>query len=265
MLEPTLELVGYPALDDLDRKKTLAIGDLDLLTELEQIRGGRFQAPQEGEYAQHISLMLGTTLGNLRHASLSKADRIVRVAFERREKLSSDDIRAECFDEKEISEQAQSVLVRGLRFLQAKARLSLSDAKLEMDIQFQGCTIDGDAGSGWKYSAWAIKGGGVLAGAIGALGSFAAINAWNPFGWAAGAAAVIGLTGAVAASLFGWGGQKARDQAEREHLEERRRATSGLHQLIYKAYSGVSEEVLAQSELVLLRLSEILCSDITCS
>ncbi|MCU7247257.1 GTPase [Pseudomonas koreensis] len=252
ILEPMLALVGYPALDDSDRRKTLAVDDVDLLTELEQIRGGRFQAPQEGEYAQQISLMLGTTLGNLCHASLSKADRIVRVAFERRKKLSSEDVRAECFDEKEIIEQAQSVLVRGLRFLQAKARLTLSDAKLEMDIRLQGCTIDGDAGSGWKYSAWAIKGGGVLAGVIGALGSFAAINAWNPFGWAAGAAAAIGLAGAVAASFFGWGGQKARDQAEREHLEGRRRATAELHQLIYKAYSGVREEVLAQSEFVLL-------------
>lgn len=256
MLEPMLALVGYPPLDERDRREPLTFDGVDLLAELERLREGRFQAPQEGEYARQISLMLETTLGNLCHASLSKADRLVRVAFERREKLSSDEVRAQCFDEQEITEKAKSVLVRGFSFLKAKANLALNDAKLEMDICLQGCLIDGRAGSGWKYSAWAIKGGGVLAGAIGVLGTLAVANAWNPLGWTAGMAAAIGLAGAISASAFGWGGKRARDQAEREHLDSRRRASAELHQLIYAAYSAIRKDVLAQSQLVLLRATQ---------
>lgn len=252
LLEPMLKLVGYPAPDDYERRHLLVLDDVDLLDALERIRGGKFQAPSEGQYAEQVSLMLGTAIGSLCQSSLRKADTIIRDAFDRRQILSEDRVRAGCFDESLIAKEMQAVLDKSLRFLQANACLSLNDAKLELAILMRGCSIDGDAGSGWKYSAWAIKGGGVLAGALGALGSFAAINAWNPFGWAAGAAAGVALIGGIAATFLGWGGSSARTKAEREHLESRRKATAKLHELIYAAYGGVKQEVLIQSKKVLL-------------
>jgi len=258
LLEPMLRLVGYPSTEAPERRERLVVDGVDLLELLEQHRGGQFQAPSEGQYAEQVVLRLDTAIRSLRETSLRQADDCIHEAFERGETHKETDVRDRCFNEAHITQEIQAVYDDALAFLQASARLALNDAKLDLALRIQSCAIDGSAGDGWKYSAWAIKGGGVLAGAVGALGGLAAANFWNPLGWGAGAAAVAILAGGVAATLLGWGGGAARKEAERVRLESRRRTAAALHEQIYDAYARIKNDVLTHAAKVLLQATESL-------
>lgn len=256
LLEPMMRLVGYPSADTSERRERLVVDGVDLLDALEHHRGGRFQAPSEGQYTEQVTLRLDTVIGTLCQASLRKADDCIREAFDRNQALTESTVRERCFDEELIAQQTEAVFNDTLTFLRDSAGLALSDAKLELAIRIQGCSIDGDAGNGWKYSAWAIKGGGILAGALGALGGLVVTNFWNPLGWSAAVAAGAVLLGGIASTLLGWGGSAARKKAERARLEGRQQVTAALHALIYGAYSHVKHDVLAQSAKVQLQATQ---------
>lgn len=251
-LEPMLRLVGYPSTEASERRKRLVVDGEDLLDALERHRGGQFQTPSEGQYAEHVGLRLDTAIGTLRQTSLRQADDCIYEAFQQGKVLSESDVRGRCFNEANISQEIQAVHDDALAFLQASAQLALNDAKLDLALRIQSRAIDGAAGDGWKYSAWAIKGSGILAGAVGALGGLAAANFWNPLGWGAGAAAVAVLAGGIAATLLGWGGGAARKEAERVRLEGRRQAAAALHQQIYDTYDRIKGDVLTYTAKVLL-------------
>lgn len=258
LLEPMLRLVGYPSTEAPERRERLVVDGVDLLSALERHRGGQFQAPSEGQYAEQVGLRLDTAIGVLLQTSLRQADDCIYEAFDLGKALSESDVRERCFNEAHIFQEIQAVYDDTLAFLEAGARLALNDAKLDLALRIQSCAIDGAAGDGWKYSAWAIKGGGILAGAVGALGGLAAANFWNPLGWGAGAAAVAVLAGGIAATLLGWGGGAARKEAERVRLESRRQTAAALHQKIYDTYARIKGDVLGHSAKVLLRVTESL-------
>jgi len=242
-----LRLFGYPPRDDTERRRPFMSGDRDLLSELEQRRNGVFQAPVEGEFHQLIRQRLDAELGSLRSRSLQDAEECVVSAFERRSSLSADAVREASFNEDKMQKAAKRVLQEGAEFLERRVDLALRDTRLDLKVLARGAAVGGDAGTGWKYSSWALRGGGILAGAAGALGSLAAVNFWNPLGWATGVAAAVAAIGSVAAIGLGWLGGKARKRAERERLTARRRALAEVRRNVHEVYDGFRDEVLSQA------------------
>lgn len=242
-----LRLLGYPPRDDEERRRPLMSGDLDLLFELERRRNGSFQAPVEGEFRQLVRQRLDAELGSLRSRSLQNAEECVVGAFERRSSISADVVRRATFNEAEMKLAAERVLKEGAEFLMKRVDLAYRDTKLDLKILARSAAVQGDAGAGWKHSSWAIKGGGILAGAAGALGVFALANIWNPLGWGAAVAAGVALVGSVAATVFGWLGGRARKEAEKKKLAARRQALAEVRRNVHAVYDAFSDDVLSHA------------------
>ena len=242
-----LRLLGYPPRDDKERRRPLMIGERDLLFDLEQRRNGAFQAPVEGEFRQLVRQRLDAELGSLRSRSLQNAEECVVGAFEKRSSLSADVVRRASFNEAEMQRAAERVLKEGAEFLEKRVDLAHRDTKLDLRVLARGAAVQGDAGAGWKHSSWAIKGGGILAGAAGALGALAVANIWNPLGWGAAVAAGVAFVGSVAATVLGWLGGKARKKAEKKRLAARRQALAEVRRNVHEVYDSFRDEVLSQA------------------
>lgn len=238
-----LRLLGYPPRDDKERRRPLMIGERDLLFDLEQRRNGAFQAPVEGEFRQLVRQRLDAELGSLRSRSLQNAEECVVGAFEKRSSLSADAVRRASFNEAEMQRAAERVLEEGAEFLEKRVDLAHRDTKLDLRVLARGAAVQGDAGAGWKHSSWAIKGGGILFGAAGALGALAVANIWNPLGWGA----AVAFVGSVAATVLGWLGGKARKKAEKKRLAARRQALAEVRRNVHEVYDSFRDEVLSQA------------------
>ena len=242
-----LNLFGYPPKDDLDRRHPFMRADRDILAELEQRRNGSFQASVEGEFRQFVRQRLDAELGILRTISLQKGEECVVSAFESGSSLSEKSVRDASFKEETMQSAAQSVLEEGAKFLEKRVDLVHRDTKLDLKVCARASAVHGNSGAGWKYSSWAIKGGGILAGAAGALGAFAVANMWNPLGWGAAAAAGIAFVGSVVATLLGWLGGKARNKAETKRLAARRQALAEVRRNIHEVYDMFRDKVLSEA------------------
>lgn len=256
LVGPLLCLLGYPPRGDAERRKPLLRGSLDLLGELERLRGGAFQASVDGDFRQFVRQRLEAALGALRSRSLQNGEECVVSAFERRSSLSAEAVRKASFDESAMKSAAQGVLAEGAEYLEKRVTLLQRDTKLDLQVLARGAQVNGDAGEGWKYGAWAIKGGGILAGAAAALGAFAVANFWNPAGWTAAAAAGVAFVGSVVAGVFGWLGRKARDAAEEKRLEARCSALAEVRRNVHAVYDGFRDEVLAHAHRHVLGASK---------
>lgn len=248
LLGALLKLLGYPPKDDPGRRRPFMRANRDVLAELEQRRSGAFQAPVEGEFRQLVRQRLDAELGSLRSRSLQNAEECVVGAFESGSSLSADAVRRASFNEAEMRRTAESVLAEGARFLEKRVDLAHRDTTLDLKILARGAAVDGDAGTGWKYSSWAVKGGGILAGAAGALGALAVANIWNPLGWGAAVAAGVAFVGSVAATIFGWLGGKARRTAETKRLAARRQALAEVRRNVHEVYDKFRDEVLSEAQ-----------------
>jgi predicted GTPase len=248
VISPRLKLLGYPPENSHSRRLPFMDGDCDLLKALEQMRGGSFQAPVDGEFLQLVTQRLGAKIGTLRSRSLQKSEELLLSAFETGRDVSGEEMKTASFNEPEIQKVAQAVLKEGAEFLVKRVELSQHDAILDLKILGAGSDVKGSAGKGWKYSSWAMKSGGILLGAAGALGGFAFANIWNPAGWTAAVASGIALVGALGAMLFGWLGGKARKKAEEDRLTARRKALAELRRNIHEIYDKVVEDVLGRAQ-----------------
>ncbi len=242
-----LKLLGYPPKDDPGRRHPFRRAKRDILAELEQRRNGAFQAPVEGEFRQLIRQRLDAELGSLRSLSLQNAEECVVGAFESGSSLSAEAVRKASFNEADMRRAAESVLAEGARFLEKRADLAHRDTTLDLKVLARGAAVDGAAGTGWKYSSWAVKGGGILAGAAGALGGLAVANFWNPLGWGAAVAAGVAFVGSVAATVLGWLGGKARNKAETNRLAARRQALAEVRRNVHEVYDKFRDEVLSEA------------------
>lgn len=242
-----LRLLGYPPRDDVGRRRPFMKGNTDLLAKLERRRGGAFQAPVEGEFRQLVRQRLDAELGTLRSRSLQDAEECVVGAFERRSSLTADMVKKASFNEDEMKRAAEAVLVEGADFLKKRVDLAHRDTRLDLKVLARGAAVQGDTGTGWKYSSWAIKGSGILAGAAGALGAFAVANNWNPLGWGAAVAAGVAFVGSVAATVLGLLGGKARNKAEQRRLAARRQALAEVRRNVHDVYDQFRDEVISQA------------------
>ena len=241
MLVPLLRLVGYPRKDDAEARAAMVIDGQDLLTELERRRGGAFQAATEGEYARQTRRLIETGFNALRMSSLRKAEACVIDAFESGKEVDGESVRRDCFDEPAMRRVAEEALVEGFEYLRDKAALAERDTRFTLNLQIHASAVAGASGDWWKYSAWALKGGGILSGTVGALAGIAMLS--NPVGWGL---AAVALVGGLVATLFGWLGDSAARKAEEAHLAARRTVMAKLRKMVHATYDEAVKELRAQ-------------------
>ena len=206
LVAPLLRLLGYPRRDHPDlRQAFLDSENRDLLAELERSRGGPFQASVKGEFRQFVAQRLDAELGALRARSLQNAEACVIGAFDRRENTSAEEVQKASFDECEMRNKAEAVLREGGELLERRAKIARRDAELDLRVLSSrtAAGVEGKAGSGWRYSTWGLKGGGILASAAVPLATVALANVWNPLGWSAAVAVAVMLVASGGSMIFG--------------------------------------------------------------
>jgi GTPase Era involved in 16S rRNA processing len=235
---PLLKVLGYPA--TAERRAAYHKDGADQLAELEQL-AGRFQAPSSGEFEVYVEQRMAEELGALRSASLVEAEEAITYAFDQGAAISGEDVSRRCFDSEKMEAVAAKILKEAIEFINRCTRLAYRDSVADLKARIAETTdIEGDAGAGWKYGAWGMKGAGVLGGVVSVLGTVALTNGWNPIGWYA---AGMLLIGSVASILFGWLGGKARKKAEAEKLGARLTALAAVRQNVHAVYDDFKDRV----------------------
>ena len=245
LVAPLLRTLGYPPRDDSElRQPFLNAENRDLLAELELSRGGAFHASTVGDFRDFITQRLDAEFGALRARSLNDAEECVIASFEQRKDRSDEELRNTCFAEDEIKAQAEALLREGARYLERRTKLACRDTELDLKVlssSWTATTVEGKAGSRWKHSAWGLRGGGILFGAAGAIGSIILLS--NPVGWAIG----LMVAGSIASATFGWLGGKARKKAEARQLDARRLALTKVRRNVHRVYDQFTNRVLEQA------------------
>ena len=250
LVAPLLRLLGYPPRDHPELRQPLIDDEnRDLLAELERSRDGAFEASVQGEFREFVAQRLDAEFGALRARSLQRAEECIIGAFERREDVSPENVQKSSFEEAVMQDRAESVLREGAEYLQRRTRLASRDTQLDLRVlsSWTATTVEGKSGSGWRHSAWGLRGGGILSGAVAALGTFTIANIWNPVGWTTAAAIGVMVVGSIASMLFGWLGGKTRKESERRRLAARRQALAKVRRNIHEVYDRFTEEVLEQA------------------
>ena len=230
---PLLKLLGYPA--TAERRAAYSKDGADQLAALEKL-SGRFQAPSCGEFEVYVEQRLTAELGTLRSVSLVEAEEVITYAFDRGASISGEEVSRRCFDSNKMEAAATKVLNEAVEFIKRRTRLAYRDSIADLKARIAASTdIEGDAGVGWKYGAWGMKGAGVLGGVASVIGTI--VLTTNPLGWVA-----LGA-GTVASLLFGWLGGKARKKAEAEKLGARLTALAAVRQNVHAVYDDFANKV----------------------
>ncbi|WP_005032730.1 GTPase [Holophaga foetida] len=247
-----LKTLGYPP----EGKARAGLSDVrikdDLLSELERLRRAPFTVPEEGEFQIHCRQMFEASFGKLRSSALARADRAVLDSFDRREELSSEAFATEVFDESATQKAADEVLAKAGKFLERKVNLTLKDTGIDLAclIQAQPDPVKGNAGKAWAWAGNISRVAGLLVGAGGAGATWiagglavAAANAWNPFGWTAGAYVVAAGVLAGMSTLLNWFGGKAARKAEESRARARREALHSAKRSVDNAFGNYFERL----------------------
>ncbi len=247
LVNSSLKLLGYPPKNNTARRQAFIRKNRDILSALEELRQGAFQAPVDGEFSQFVRQRLDAELGSLRSRSLQSAEECVIAAFERRTTLSATAVRNKSFDVKAMQQVAENVLVDGAAFVETRVSLAYRRTQSDLNVPTNDVSVNGHAGNGWKYGAWTAKIGGVFVGVAGSLGAFAVANIWNPLGWGAAVAAGVAIVGSVAAGILGWIGNATRKKAEKTQLVARRQALAEVRRNVHEVYDTFRDRVLLEA------------------
>lgn len=255
-IESILAVVGYPDGDDHDRDaawKTLSKvrgkpGTTDravsMLPLLEELRGGRFDVPAEGDATRFARHKLAAALGTLRSKSVDQAMSAVEQAMARRELVSAEELQAAAFDVPAINDAVREIVAEFGTYLEERVGRAVADAaedlkaRVEMERE-----VDGRAGSTDRTFGRALGLGAIGGSATAALGTVALTNFWNPAGWTAAGALFATLAGAAISSVFGIFSKKARKAAERKRQEARSKARGHARRQINNAYDDMEKRV----------------------
>ena len=80
------------------------------------------------------------------------------------------------------------------------------------------------------------------------MGSFAILNWWNPFGWAAGVAFGVVIGGGIASTILSWIGGRSWYEAEKKRLSEKRQAIKKIRQNIDEVYNRQLQEIIKKAK-----------------
>ena len=132
-IEAALTVLGYPERDDRDLLQT-GLDDVDVLTQLEDLRGAAFKSPSTGRLGAHVAQLAASRLDPLRAESLRRAGQCVRNAFAERRSVSDEEFRKEVFDDDKIRSVTEDVWQRAGAFLQRELDLTWEEASDDLTI-----------------------------------------------------------------------------------------------------------------------------------
>ena len=232
-----LLVLGYPASQDARLPFHDSHLGLDLLGELESLRGGRFEMAEEGEFQTLCAQLLSSRFASLRSRSLATAEELVLAAFNNGQKLDSEKFNQEVYETTKVENTAKEVLDEAGGFLQRKVKLVMRDSQTDLSCLVQAAShVEGDAGTGWRWAGKIGRATGILSGAAsGTMLALAAANFWNPGGWALGLATV---GGAILSIIFGWGARAAERKAEEKRARARREALTSASQHVHDTFDA---------------------------
>lgn len=259
---PMLRLVGYPSTKNPEKRAWFQHSQLgtNILNEVERLRGGSFSTGIQGVFGQYVRSRTQAELGSLRQRSLRQADRLVDEAFDRGKEISPEQFEAGCLDKQRVEEACNRVLEQARSFLERETALLAGD--FESDLEALGdsgspmASFEGKSARAWKNWGRALKIGGILAGAGGAvavtLSALGLANIWNPAGWA-----ILAGT-AILSLLFGWAGSAAMKHAKRKKLEARQKASGEARAAIHDWYNQQEQRIETAAERCLQEASEVI-------
>jgi predicted GTPase len=241
LIATTFEVVGYP---DEDERRLLDSEDgCSLLDDLETRRGGPFQQAEDGRFGQYVRRRLNAALGKLRTESMGRAEEHVIDAFERTAAIDAATLQESTYSEDRILRAGREVLEASAGYLKRELSLVAEDGRLDLEcLLHEVGGVDGQAGRGMRWAGNAGIAAGILSGLAGAAVPIAIALSWTPFGWAAGAVAILGGIGSM---LFGWLGRSARKKAAVKALKARRAALANVRKAVHATYDGFQAKVEA--------------------
>lgn len=234
-----LRILGYPDTNNSEARAPFIDADsgLDLLGELERLRGGCFETPTEGEFEAYCAHALSARFAAMRSRSLAIAEEVVLEAFNKGKDVDSHKFNKKVFNSETIEQAAKETLQDAGDFLKRKVKLVIGDSETDLScLIYDAAHIEGSAGNLLRWTGRVSRVSGLLSGAGSAVAMTLIIaNSWNPGGWVA--LAVVG-GGAILSLLFNWGARKAEREAEKRRAKARRDALSSGSRHVHDTYDS---------------------------
>lgn len=246
LIDATLRVVGYPPADVEDARAAFRdANDIDLLSELERLRGSRFQAASAGELQAYSKQLITARLSLLRTQSLGEAERIIEEAFADGHSVPSAEFQRRVFDTKRMETAAREMTADVERFLSRKVNLAARDASTDFEWQARGVRINGGAGSGSKETARWLDIAKVTTSAI------STISLFIPTGF------VVSLIAGIGSFILGLFSKRTRKKAEKERAQARREALESTRRAVHAAYDKLTVDLTAEVALLAQRALSI--------
>jgi predicted GTPase len=242
-IEAALTVLGYPERGGRDLLRT-GLDDVDVLTQLEDLRGAAFKSPSTGRLETHVAHLAASRLDPLRTESLRKAGKCVRNAFTERRSVSNEDFRKEVFDDDKIRSVTDYVWQRAGAFLQQELALTWEEASDDLTVDSRPASLGGRAGRTSKFAGDALRLSGVVTGAVTTvLGAVAVTQFWNPAGWVA---TLLLVGGGLLSGILGWLGKKTSQKAENQRLGARNEALGQVRLAVEDAYRDAEDVIRSE-------------------
>jgi predicted GTPase len=238
-----LEVLGY--LEPDERAAYLHDDEWcgDLLTIAETARGVPYLSPAEGTFSRYLRTLLKPHLSKPRGDAQKRFKRLEREAFDERKDIDEDTFVSRVFDEPEIAAALEQVCTDSAQFLERELSMAAAEWRHHaFSAERESVSLGGAAGSSSKAFETAFRTAGLLTGVTATIGGIALLNAWNPFGWAAGVvAAGVGIT----SSVFGFVGDRQGESAERQRAEAWSKATHAGRTAIRTTFDRIEKDFAA--------------------
>jgi GTPase Era involved in 16S rRNA processing len=257
MIQGVFAIIGYPIEGSESRAVVKEAGaSEDLLSRLEKLRGGTFDAPAEGKLSRFAHQRIQAEIGILRSRSLAAAEEQVIRAFEERREMKAEEFNKAVYSQDSIQTACSKVLAESVEFLKRETEFVSATARLDFDFALSEQAVHGKAGKWRRIGGYAASAGGVLAGLAGSLMTVALLDP-EPV------SKVLLLVGSLLASVASWllpifGGNQ-RKKAEKERQEAWAAAIAEVRLTVHNHYDELQKRVSQEvSKLAAKGLVELL-------
>lgn len=238
-IQGALDVLGYLDTDSHLRSLLWSRAIMgDALAIYEDARGEPYTSRRKGSYQRHARHLLRSHLNKERAASLARAERLIIDAFTERRDVSSADFESGVINRDAVNAAGERVSLSAGEFLQRELDAAIGEGLTDAQFLQENVRIKGNAGHGFGVGGDVLRGVGMIGNAVVAcLVAGAALNSWNPVGWASLIAA-----GAIS-GLIGWFGRKAKKQAEKEKVRARAKALADARRAVNEYFDELEDRI----------------------
>ena len=254
-------IIGYPAEGGKVRALLREEGaSEDLLSKLEKLRGGPFEADVEGKLSRFAQQRIQAEIGTLRSRSLAAAEEQVIRAFEERRELKSDEFSAAVYSQNCIQNACRKVLEESVGFLKRETEFVSETAKLDFNFALSEQSIHGKTGKLRRRWGYAASVGGVLSGIAGTLMTVALLS---PEPVSKVALFVGSLVAGLGSLILSWFGSNQRKKAEEKRQKAWAESIAEVRRSVHQQYDEIQERVSMEvSKLAEAGLAELLVAPV---